>query len=153
MGAEPRERGARPATDRWLAAADGLLPAREGPEDTADRLVLLLHYGIPWGSDTSWVAARRDRYWGVDGLLSNRVRAATYRAANLAEWWSAIAKEFQAQPRDADERAEVARLTGMPDERAVRHTLRWQAPLIALRAQIVADAFRDSRPARAGGLP
>ena len=49
-------------TDRWLAAADGL-PALTGPAGTAERLLLLTHYGVDLGFLARWPA---DRLLGRD---------------------------------------------------------------------------------------
>jgi hypothetical protein len=51
--------------------------------DTAERLLLLLHYSIDW--DKSWVAEEKYRktYW--DEILPGRIRRAAYRSATLDE--------------------------------------------------------------------
>jgi hypothetical protein len=67
-------------TDRWLAAVPQLPPLTAPAAQVAERLVLLLHYGIDW-SGSNWVAARRGDYW--DNLLPNRIRMATYNSINL----------------------------------------------------------------------
>lgn len=67
-------------TDRWLAAVPQLPPLTAPAAQVAERLVLLLHYGIDW-SGSNWVAARRGDYW--DNLLPNRIRLATYNSINL----------------------------------------------------------------------
>lgn len=50
-------------TDRWLAAAGDIMPALEGPAGVAERLLLLIHYGVDWSN--SWVARYRATYWDV----------------------------------------------------------------------------------------
>jgi hypothetical protein len=65
-------------TDRWLVTAphlDGLA----GPAGTAERLLLLLHYGLDWQS--GWVRRYRTTYW--DRLLPDRVIVAT---RSLRRW-------------------------------------------------------------------
>jgi hypothetical protein len=61
-------------TDRWLAAVPQLPALSDPAAKVAERLVLLLHYGIDW-SERNWVASRRGDYW--DNLLPTRVRLAT----------------------------------------------------------------------------
>ena len=71
-------------TDRWLAVVPDGLPRLVGPAATAERLLLLLHYGIDWDS---WVGRHRKSYWTHH--LPNRVRVATYIGGiDLHEWWA-----------------------------------------------------------------
>ena len=129
-------------TDRWLAALPAL-PALEGPAGTAERLLLLVHYGIDWS--TSWVAARRRTYW--DGLLPDRVVTATYRHGTLARWWVDVAESLGSAPRTAAERAEVAALL-MVESRPVLEVLRFETDALLLRTRLVADAVRAERVSR-----
>ncbi len=142
----PRRVGATRAADAdlcptkgWLAEAGGL-PALEGPAGTAERLLLLLHYGIDWQG--GWVGARRRTYW--ERLLPDRVVVATYRAANLRRWWSEVAGELESAPRNAAERAELEMLL-RSDPRPVLDVLRWETEPLLLRVRLVADAVRAGR--------
>lgn len=78
-------------------------PARTSPADTAERLLLLLHYSIDW--ERSWLADPRYRktYW--DELLPGRVRRAAYRADTLDRWWSDVSIQLEVcAPRQRDRR-------------------------------------------------
>lgn len=127
-------------TERWLTAAE--LPPLTGPAGTAERLLLLLHYSIDWDG---WVGSRRARYW--DAILPDRVVLATYRADHLRRWWSEVAGELDAQPRNDDERAEVALLLEQP-ALPVLTILRDQTEALILRTRIVTEAVRATRPPR-----
>ena len=72
------EADAATPTDRWLASVEGM-PPLEGPAGVAERLILLLHYGIDWSN--GWVANYRKTYW--DQVLPDRLIVATYRADTL----------------------------------------------------------------------
>jgi hypothetical protein len=130
-------------TSWWLAAAKEL-PPLSGPAHTAEKLLLLLHYGIDW--QAGWLSARRYRgqYW--EQILPDRVIAATYRAPNLRRWWQDVAGELQSAPRTAGERSELASLLNT-DPQPVLETLRWEASALILRTRITADAVREARPA------
>ena len=128
-------------TSRWLAAV-AEMPALDGPAGTAERLLLLIHYGIDW--QDGWVGRYRTTYW--DKLLPDRVIAATYRAGNLRRWWRDVADELGSSPRSPAERAELEQLL-RAEPRPVLEVLRWEAEALLLRTRITADAVRAARPA------
>lgn len=131
-------------TTRWLAAAANL-PPLEGPAGTAERLLLLIHYGIDWTGD-GWVTRHRRSYW--DRLLvDRRVITATYRSATLRGWWADVAGELQSAPRSAEERHELEHLL-RGDDIATLELLRSQSEALLLRTRIVADAVRAARDSR-----
>jgi len=115
--------------------------------DTAERLLLLVHYSIDW--DTSWVAEAKYRktYW--DEILPGRVFRAARRSVTLGEWWSSAALRnlgLQA-PRYPDRRLELAELLReppMPVLRAFQNSL----PALLLRVRIIAEAVADARKAK-----
>ena len=83
-------------TQRWLQAAPASLPRLSGAHSTAERLLLLLHYGIDW--ESSWVARRRETYWSHH--LPNRVRLATYiGASDLDHWWAVVSRVWSPNRR------------------------------------------------------
>jgi hypothetical protein len=125
-------------TDRWLAAADGL-PALTGPAGTAERLLLLAHYGVDWDS---WLGARRMDYW--DAIFPERVLQAAIRSANLRRWWQELGAQLMTRPRNGAERREVADLL-QAESRPVLEALRWEVQPLVLRVRIVADALRATR--------
>lgn len=127
-------------TDRWLATVADVMPALEGPAGVAERLLLLLHYGIDW--ESSWVVKRRTRYW--DQLLPTRVSAATYRTDQLRRWWRDVADQLESAPRNAAERLEVTQLL-QTDSLPVLECLRAETEPLILRTQITADAVRAKR--------
>lgn len=115
--------------------------------DTAERLLLLVHYSINW--DSSWVAEERYRktYW--DDILPGRVFRAARRAVTLDEWWSsdALIKLGVETPRYQDRRLELAELLrepAMPVLRAFQNSL----PALLLRVRIIADAVAEDRKAQ-----
>lgn len=127
-------------TARWLAAAAGL-PPLEGAAGTAERLLLLVHYGIDW--QDGWVTRRRGAYW--DRVFPDRVIAATYLASSsLRRWWRAVSAELGSRPRTAAERAELEQLL-RADPAPVLEILRWETEALLLRTRIVANAVRSSR--------
>jgi len=129
-------------TDQWLAAVEDM-PPLPGPAGTAERLLLLLHYGIDW--KTGWISSRRGTYW--DQLLPDRVFLATYRGAELRRWWREVADDLESRPRTSAERRELEQLLRAPSI-PVLELLREQTEPLVLRTRITADAVRDSRPAR-----
>ena len=129
-------------TDQWLATVEDM-PPLPGPAGTAERLLLLLHYGIDW--KTGWISSRRGTYW--DQLLPDRVFLATYRGAELRRWWREVADDLESRPRSAAERRELEQLLRAPSI-PVLELLREQTEPLVLRTRITADAVRDSRPAR-----
>lgn len=131
-------------TDRWLATCADVMPALSGPEGVAERLLLLIHYGIDW--QASWVSGYRRTYW--DKLLPDRVICATYRAANLRRWWRDVADDLGSAPRNPAERAELEQLL-RADAQPVLEVLRAETPALLLRVRIVTDTVRDTRPREA----
>ena len=129
-------------TDRWLAALPVLAPLT-GPAGTAERLLMLIHYGIDWPD--SWVSRYRTTYWST--LLPDRVLKATYRANTLRSWWTQVSTDLDSAPRTPAERAEAAALL-QADAKPVLHILRDQTPALLLRVRLVADAVRDRRAAQ-----
>jgi hypothetical protein len=107
----------------------------------AERLVLLLHYGIDW-SERNWVAGRRGDYW--DNLLPTRVRLATYNSINLHQWWTTSAARLGSSPRSDEQRSELAILL-TSEARPVLQVMRDQTSALTLRTRIVADADRVGR--------
>lgn len=130
-------------TDRWLAVTAGIMPPLEGPEGTAERLLLLLHYGIDW--ENGWVGNYRTTYW--DRILPDRVVVATYLAPSLRTWWDQVANDLLSSPRSAQERAELAALLAEPSLPVMR-ALREQTTALLLRTRIVAETVRSVRAAR-----
>lgn len=131
------------ATAGWIAAAPYLPPLTDPAAQTAEKLMLLLHYGIDW-SESNWLAARRGDYW--DTLLPSRIQEATYRSgANLHRWWSAVSASLGSTPRTDRERLEVATLLATDNPKAVLQAMRDQTTALALRTRIVADAVRTRR--------
>ncbi|GGO97997.1 hypothetical protein [Wenjunlia tyrosinilytica] len=128
-------------TDRWLEAVEGM-PPLEGPAGTAERLLLLLHYGIDWKN--SWVGERRSTYW--DKLLPDRVLLAAIPSGSLRRFWREVTQALESRPRNAAERAEVEQLLRADDE-AVLEVLRWEAEALLLRTRLTADAVRFRRQA------
>jgi hypothetical protein len=128
-------------TDRWLEAA-GDMPALTGAPGTAERLLLLIHYGIDWRN--GWVTSYRNTYW--DRLLPDRVIVATYRAGSLRRWWRDVAGELGSAPRSAAERRELEHLL-RADPDPVLEILRFETEALLLRARIVAEAVREHHTA------
>ena len=127
----------------------GLPGVAERAADTAERLLLLLHYSIDW--DTSWVAEEKHRktYW--DEVLPGRVRRASYRSATLDEWWSSPALQTLGlvAPRDLDRRLELAELLREPPL-PVLSALHTSLPALLLRVRIIAEAVGAERKAKRG---
>lgn len=129
-------------TDRWLDLAD--LPALDGAGGIADRLLLLVHYGIDW--QQGWLAGARHRttYW--DPILPDRVICATFRADTLRRWYAEVAAELVSAPRNPAERSELERLIRPTDaDRDVLQLLRTDTAGFILRTRITADAVRAAR--------
>lgn len=132
-------------TERWLSAIGPALPALTGPAASAERLLLLLHYGVDWRQ--GWVTKHRKTYW--DDILPNRVIAATYRSITLRRWWSEVSAALESVPRSSAERAEVATLLGEPSL-PVLDVLRTEAEALTLRTRIVAEHVRATREDQQG---
>lgn len=126
-------------TSRWLAAVEAM-PPLDGPAGTAERLLLLLHYGIDW--NRGWVTKYRATYWSQ--VLPDRIVVATYRANTLTRWWSDVASELEAQPRSNDERREVEQLLHAPPRPVLEH-LRHDTQALLLRTRITAEAIREAK--------
>lgn len=130
-------------TATWIDSVPELPPVHDHAA-VAERLLLLLHYGIDW--EGSWVRDHRERYW--DRILPVRVREATYRAATLDRWWTLVCTDLQAAPRTATERLEVAGLL-RNEPQPVLTVLRDSTEALILRTRIVADRRREIRTAAA----
>ena len=124
-------------TRRWQDLAG--LGDLDGPADTAERLLLLLHYGIDW---EGWVGRYRATYW--EGLLADRVVVAAYRSRSLGRWWDDVATELGASPRTAAQRRELAQLVSQ-DGPPVLQVMREESEALLLRVRIIADAVRSAR--------
>ena len=81
-------------TSRWLSTTADFMPVLAGPAGDAERLLLLVHYGIDWSG--GWVSRYRSTYW--ESLLPDRVICATYRSGNLRRWWRDVADDLGSQP-------------------------------------------------------
>lgn len=125
-------------TDRWLSAVEGM-PALTGAAGTAERLLLLLHYGVDW---ESWVGRMRTTYWSQ--VLPDRVVAATFLAGNLRSWWGIVSAEMESRPRNSAQRAELEVLL-REDARPVLEVLRTETDALLLRVQLTAEAVRAAR--------
>lgn len=115
----------------------------ERAADTAERLLLLLHYSIDW--ENSWVAEPKYRktYW--DEILPGRVRRAAYRSSTLDEWWSAVSTRLDATtPRQPARRLELAGLLRQPSL-PVLTALHTSLPALLLRVRIIAEAVAAQR--------
>jgi hypothetical protein len=133
-------------TQSWLAALQSgpvpiALPPLEGPAAVAEKLLLLLHYGVDW--ENGWAGSRRKTYW--DRALPDRVICATYLVPTLSQWWCAVTNEMESAPRNPAERLEVAQLLGCPEGAEVLGLLRNEAEALVLRVRIIADAVRAVR--------
>ena len=121
--------------------------AGRGQRAPAERLLLLLHYGVDW--DAGWVSGKRHAYW--DRILPDYVLQAALRAANLRRFWQQVSQQLQSRPRSSAERVELeALLRG--DDRAVLEALRWETEPLLLRVRIVADAVRAGRRTEIAGV-
>lgn len=127
-------------TDRWLASVADRMPPLEGPGGVAERLLLLVHYGVDWSH--GWVGDYRASYW--DRLLPDRIICATFRTPNLRRWWREVAAELESQPRGAAEREELEQLLRAEPE-PVLEILRLETEALLLRTRIVTEAVRNQR--------
>ncbi len=128
-------------TDHWLAVTADFMPPLTGPAGTAERLLLLLHYGIDW--DTSWISGYRTTYW--DKLLPDRVLVASQQAPNLRAWWTILADDLHASPTTIGARRELAVLLDVDDQRAVLRCLTQETLALVMRTRIVAETRKQRR--------
>ncbi|MCV7286001.1 hypothetical protein H7J87_11735 [Mycolicibacterium wolinskyi] len=120
--------------------------AADRAADTAERLLLLLHYSIDW--DNTWIGEEKHRktYW--DDVLVSRVRVASYRSATLHEWWSTASSLLDATaPRHSDRRRELAQLLQEPPL-PVLSILQTSLPALLLRVRIITEAVSAERKAQ-----
>ena len=130
-------------TTRWMAAAADQFQPFEGPAGVAERLLLLVHYGVDWSD--GWLSNKkhRDRYW--EHSMPDRVIIGTYRAnSSLRRWWRFVADDLGSSPRNPSERKELERLL-RSEPLPVLAVLRWETEALLLRTRIVADAVKDAR--------
>ena len=136
------------STGTWLSAAD-FLPPVTGAATTAERLLLLLHYGINW--DTGWVGRRREMYW--DHHLPDRVRVATYTGgSDLDRWWSTVSADLESAPSTKDQRLELSVLL-REDSIPVLTLLCENTTALVLRTRIVAEAVQAHRTTTSSTTP
>lgn len=127
-------------TARWRAAAPELPALTDPAAVTAERLLLLVHYGLDWDS---WIADHVHRYW--DELLPARIRSATYRADSLTGWWSLVCEALPVGGGgDRARRLEVAQLLGEPAA-PVLAVLRDHLPAVVLRVRLIAESVKAAR--------
>ena len=127
-------------TDRWLGVTADYMPPLDGPAGTAERLLLLVHYGVDW--QNGWVSRYRKTYWAQ--LLPDRIITSTYRTGTLRRWWRDVADELGSQPRSSAERTELERLL-RADPLPVLEVLRFETEALLLRTRIVTEAVRATR--------
>jgi hypothetical protein len=135
-------------TTRWLRATAEYMPPLDGAAGTAERLLLLIHYGIDWSQ--GWVTRYRATYW--ERLLPDRIICATYRSSSLRRWWRDVADDLGSRPRTAAERQELEQLL-RAEPLPVLEVLRFETEALLLRTRIVADAVRGARVASATESP
>ena len=131
-------------TQAWLDAVP-VMPGLDGAPGTAERLLLLVHYGIDWQGGWLSHARHRGAYW--DRILPDRVTAATYRCHTLRQWWCDLSAELDSLPRNHAERAELEQHL-RADPPPVLSVLRLETEALLLRTRITADAVRATRPPR-----
>ncbi|MGB8402550.1 MAG: hypothetical protein WCE30_00580 [Mycobacterium sp.] len=138
---EPRQTRTETETPTELAER-----AEAKAVDTAERLLLLLHYSIDW--ENSWVGREksRKRYW--DEALPGRVWHAARRATTLGQWWSnpALQDLGIVSPSFPDRRLELAALLNEPSQPVLR-VLRNNLPALLLRVRIITEAVAAQRKA------
>lgn len=131
-------------TEKMLA--DSPLPPLEGPALTAERLVLLLHYGVDFNI---WGGSRRIRYWDA---LTERVKASTYAGPTLASWWSEASTQIVSAPRDSQERDELAHILSSGNDREVLKVLRSESQVLVLRVRVLSETRKVLRESRSEQL-
>jgi len=125
-----------PVTSGWLALSP--VPPLTGVGATAERLVLLAHYGADFDV---WGGARRVKYWDA---LADRVKAATYSGRTLTDWWETVSRLLPSEPRNSGERRETVCLVYSGDDLAVLRVLRDHAAALVLRVRLVSEARRNA---------
>lgn len=142
----PRAKPNKSPSRKWQALVPELPPFAECDEyaqaaDTAERLLLLLHYAIDW--QTSWVADHRKTYW--DKEFPSHVHAAANCHDTLDGWWSDVSRRLGARaPRQLDRRLELAVLLREPPEPVLEMFLD-KLPALTLRVSIIAEAVASTR--------
>ncbi len=129
-------------TDDWLAAAP--MPALSGPEGTAERLLLLIHYGLDWSN--GWIGKYRIKYW--DNILPDRLIAATFRHDSLRGWWREVAVELESSPVTSAQRQELEALLREP-ALPVLDVIRHQCEAVILRTRITTESVRTAKQQKA----
>lgn len=114
------------------------LPAMNGPEGVAERLVVLIHYGVDF---SIWGESRRTRYWGA---LTERIKAATYSGPTLSNWWQDISLSIVSTPRTHEERVELLSLLNVEEQREVLNILRNSAEALVLRVRVLSEAKKEA---------
>ncbi len=138
-------------TDRWIGAARAhygdALPPSAGATDVAERLLLLLHYGIDWRG--GWLTSYRDSYWSGSkpGKLEDRVFAAAMTCPDLPTWWTRICADLGSGPSSGAQRLETLRLIRSDLGPEVMHLLRTTISDLLLFVRAVTDAVRAARRA------
>ena len=127
-------------TDRWLTTTATYMPPLTGPEGTAERLLLHIHYGLDWTN--GWITGYIASYW--DRILPDRIIAATYRTDRLRRWWREVTADLESAPSGPAARAEVEALL-RAESQPVLDILRWETEPLLLRTRIVADAVRATK--------
>ncbi|MEY8019171.1 hypothetical protein [Mycobacterium servetii] len=116
-------------------------------EDTAERLLLLVHYSIDW--ENSWITDPKylKNYW--DKILPGRVFRASRRSVTLDEWWSspALTRLGLQAPRYPDRRRELAELLREPPKPVLRAFQR-SLPALLLRVRIIKEAVDADRKSK-----
>jgi hypothetical protein len=132
------------ATERWLAAAP-FLPRPLDPDAViADRLILLLHYGVD-RSEHNWLSTRSgDYYWNQ--YLPERIQDAAYTSGgNLNRWWTKVSGHLGSTPRTRAQEIELAVLLATEHPKRVLQAMRDQTAALTLRTKIITDAVRADR--------
>lgn len=132
------------ATERWLAAAPFLPTPLDPDAAIADRLILLLHYGVD-RSEHNWLSTRSgDYYWNQ--YLPQRIQDAAYTSGgNLNRWWTKVSGHLGSTPRTRAQEIELAVLLATEHPKRVLQAMRDQTVALTLRTKIITDAVRASR--------